>query len=245
MIHDLEYGSNKPNTLLLPTISRKRFKMQCDICHRAASSRLPFNCAVCARDALYQPRLQHAQILLEKEALEQEVEQIARKTSSVSTKAPSSAHKTPQGTQGWTVQCAAAEQILSDDKSQTILSHVQSLREESQMIKVDIAARRARLIKRQSEFSSAKQELSHSQDSSIEPVEKGIRRTAHRWETLHNKTAESRLFLCKEAAQLYGLQHHKRRKGVPGRDIYSIGGIPIVDLRDLNSKTVHPALRIC
>ena len=130
--------------------------------------------------------------------------------------------------------------MTSKEQTQAIHPHIQTLRQETQNMKADIAARKARLLRRRSELASAQNEHSHSQAVSQEPLEKSIRRTSHRWDILHAKTAESRLFLCKEAAHLYGLQHHKRKKGLRGRDIYTIGGTPIVDLRDLNSMHLFP-----
>ena len=143
----------------------------------------------------------------------------------------------------WTVHRAVSEQVVSENKTQSVLSHVEALREETQQIKSDIAARKARLLRRRSEFNSAKQELSQSQASAVEPVDKSIKRTEHRWEVMHHKTAESRLFLCREVALLYGLQQRKRKKGGLGRDIYLIGGVPIADLRDLNSMYALDSFR--
>ena len=143
----------------------------------------------------------------------------------------------------WTVHRAASEKLISDKRTQEFVSHVEALREETQDIKSGIAARKARLLRRRSEFTSAKQELSQSQASAVEPVNKSIKRTEHRWDVMHNKTAESRLFLCREVALLYGLQQRKRKKGGIGRDVYLIGGVPIADLRDLNSMYVLDSFR--
>lgn len=209
--------------------------MQCDICQRSASSLLPFNCTLCARDALYQPRLQLAQTLLHRESLGKEVERCVKGSSKVKKTSNSATAKPAEHNAKWAVERAAAEQVISEEETQTVLAHVGSLREEIQNVKAEIAERKARLQRRRSEFASAKQELSQSQTNAVEPVEKGIRRTEHRWDILHNKTAEARLFLCREAALLYGLQQRKRKKGGLGRDVYYIGGVPIADLRDLNS----------
>ncbi len=212
--------------------------MQCEICHRSASSRLPFNCTLCARDALYQPRIQLAQTLLHTESLGKEVEQSVVGNPKKEKARPSAGTKASDLDHTWTVHRAASDQLISDEKTRTVLSHVEALREETQKIKGDIAARRVRILRRRSEFASAKQELSQSQASAVELVDKGIKRTEHRWDVMHNKTAESRLFLCREVALLYGLHQRKRKKGGLGRDVYFIGGVPIADLRDLNSMHV-------
>lgn len=210
--------------------------MQCDVCQRSANNRLPFNCTLCARSALYQPRVQLAQTLLQTEALGKEVEQNVTGVPQANKAIKTGSTKAPELNPTWTVQRAAAEQRASEDKSQHIHDHVQSLREEIQKTKAEITARRKILQRRRSDLASAQQELSQSRHHSVEDIEKGMRRTEHRWDLLHNKTAESRIFLCREAALLYGLQQRKRKKGSLGRDVYVIGGVPIADLRDLNSK---------
>lgn len=220
--------------------------MQCGICQRpASSSRLPFNCTLCARDALYQHKIQLAQTLLHRESLEKEVERNVKSPSkSKKTTSPASTRASDSNPK-WASERAAAEQTISEEKAQTVHDHIQRLREEVHNAKIEIAERKAKLQARRSEFTSAKQELSQSQATSIDPVEKGIRRTGHRWDILHEKTAEARLFLCREVALLYGLQQRKRKKGGLGRDVYSIGGVPIPDLRDLNSLSAVILTLIC
>lgn len=217
--------------------------MQCDICQRSVSSALPFNCTVCALNILYQPRLKHAQLLLEKESIEKQVEQsISSSEKTFRTSSPSSGLNKQEANPAWSITRASADQTTSEERTGAIHSHIQLLRQETQQMKADIAARKSRLLQRRSELSSAQKEYSHSQELSLNPVEKDIRRVTNRWENLQTRTAESKVFLCKEVAHLYGLQHHKRRKGVRGRDLYTIGGVTIVDLRELNSMPQVPRL---
>ena len=213
--------------------------MQCDVCQRSPNNRIPFNCTLCARSALYQPRIQLAQTLLQTEALGKEVEQNVTGLAQPKKATKTFSIKAPELSPTWAVQRAAAEQKASEEKSRHIYDHVQTLREEIQKAKAEITARRKILQRRRSDFASARQELSQSRPHAVEDVEKGMRRIEHRWDTLHNKTAESRVFLCREAALLYGLQQRKRKKGGLGRDVYVIGGVPIADLRDLNSKCMY------
>ena len=209
--------------------------MQCGVCDRPATSKLPYNCTLCARDILYPLRLKHAQILLEKETIENQVERSTR--SVLDQNEPSASPRKQQVSPAWNIQRASAHQTVAEEQTETILGHIQILRQEIQKMKADTATRKARLLRRRSELTSAKEELSRSQAIAQEPFEKSVRRTSHRWDALHTKAAESRLFLCKEAARLYGLQHHKRKKGARGRDVYTIGGTPIIDLRDMNSPS--------
>ena len=210
--------------------------MQCDICKRPSSSRLPFNCVDCARNALYEPRVQLAQILLQNEAISKDVERnIGAKSTSNNSRTVANI-KSPELRGAWTLEQAKGDQICSTAKTQAMLSHVEALRKETESMKIEVAKRKSSLLKRRSVLKSAVNALSQHELVALKPVEKGVRRIQHRWDAIHTKTAESRVFLCREAAQLYGLQQRKRRKGTLGRDVYLIGGIPIVDLRDLNSN---------
>ena len=216
--------------------------MQCDVCQRPPNNRLSFNCTLCARSALYQPRVQLAQTLLQTEALGKEVEQNVIVVSQAKKATKTAGTKAPELNPTWTVQRAAAEQTASEEKTRHIYDHVQTLREEIQNTKADIAARKKILQRRRSDLASAKQELSQGRLHTGEDVEKGMRRTEQRWDTLHQRTAELRIFLCREVAILYGLQQRKRKKGGLGRDVYVIGGVPIADLRDLNSECMYTSL---
>lgn len=212
--------------------------MQCEICHRSVSSRLSFNCTLCARDALYQPRIELAQTLLHAEFLAKEVEKVVVDSSKKEKSRSLTGNKASDSNNTWTVHRAASNQSILEKKTQTILSHVEALREETQKIKAEIAAKKERLLRRRSEFASAKQELTRSQVSAVEHVDKGIKRTEHRWDVMHSETAATRLRSCKKVALLYGLHQRKRKKGGLGRDVYFIGGVPIADLRDLNSMHI-------
>ena len=183
------------------------------------------------------------QTLLHMESLGKEVEQSVMGTPSKDKARSSASIRKSDPKSTWTVHGAASEQVMSEDRTQSVVNHIEALREETQKIKSEIVARRARLLRRRSEFTSAKQELSQSQASTVNTVDKSIKRTEHKSDLMHNKTAESRFFLCREVALLYGLQQRKRKKGGLGRDVYLIGGLPITDLRDLNSMCVLSSLR--
>ena len=220
--------------------------MECGICLRPASSRLPFNCTTCARNAAYEPRLQHARVLLQKEALGNEVEHAVTRAQARGGigSLPRSARSTEASVPSRLyVERIASEQHESAERTQTILSHVEALREGVQEIKADVAKRKAFLTQRRAALASAKKEFGRQESTATEPFEKSIAKTENRWQATHKMSAEARVFLCKEAAQLYGLEPRKRQKDEAGRDSYMIGGVPIVDLRDINSMSPHPRLR--
>ena len=211
--------------------------MQCDICRRPPSIRLPFNCTNCARGALYDPRIQHAQMLLEAESIGHEVERNIGTTQSF-TGIPVKAAGSFEAHPTFVIERTTAERVVLAEQTEKIIAQAQILRHQIDVMQAYLVKQREENLKRRSDLEAAKRRLYQRQSSDFEPLQKSIKRAHSHWDVLHAKTAESRTFLCKEAAYLYGLQHHKRKKGMAGRDSYYIGGLPIPDLRDLNSKTI-------
>ncbi|KAL4784287.1 UV radiation resistance protein and autophagy-related subunit 14-domain-containing protein [Aspergillus varians] len=67
-------------------------------------------------------------------------------------------------------------------------------------------------------------------------IRNSIKRTDHLWHSSHIKTAEARIFLCREAASLYGLRQKVRKRDNGLKETYTIGGISILDLREMNGN---------
>lgn len=219
--------------------------MECDICHRSPSERLAFYCTICARNAVYETRIHIAQTLLENEAAGAAVERnIGARKPVVSHGKSSPQTKSRETSTVWTMQRAHVDQAASKEETEHVLSHVEALRKETVAMKAEIARRKAILVKRKADLRSASEALAAREAATIEPLEKGVRRMEHRWDAMHAKTLESRVFLCREAAQLYGLQQRKTKKGATGSASYFIGGIPIADLRDLDSEVPFPLSRL-
>ena len=216
--------------------------LQCQVCAKAPSSLLPFYCLTCARNILYEPRVEHAQLLLSKEALAKEVEQ-AVKAGKSDERLDQNAPGTPNSHGGVVnriyYEQAKARQSESSANTQSILEVTESLHGDVKKIKEDISTKKASLFARRAALGDARKELTRVEDQTIEPLRKDVALVRGRWDTVHGTTAEVRVLLCKEVAALYGLQQRKRKKGIPGRDLYLIGGVPIVDLRDLNSNDLH------
>lgn len=210
--------------------------MQCDVCFQASSSSLPFNCTTCARNALYGPRIQHAQVLLEAEQLSKEVE---RNTSALQ---PARSHSgkstaTQDTHPRYAIERLTAEKVVSEERTGTALAQVDRLQMQTEEVREYIKKKKAELADRRSKLDTANKQLAERPRNELEPIEKGTKRTKSHWDALHTKTAEARSFLCMEVAELYGLQQRKRKKGSRGRGLYLIAGVPTCDLRDLNSKS--------
>ncbi|MCJ1387466.1 hypothetical protein MMC18_000309 [Xylographa bjoerkii] len=202
----------------------------CQVCRRPGTNALSLNCPTCARNALYEPRLQHVQSLLSKEALGREVEQ-ALTAGTDSKRIQNGAH--PSARIAYDISTSQLSEVV--ERTNTVLSHAEVLQEQTKQVRLDLAKRKAAQDKCRTALTAAKRDLAEEEAKATEPVEKAITMTNHTWNTLHAETVKSRIFLCREVASLYGLQQKKRRKGVSGRDTYLIGGVPIVDIRDINN----------
>jgi len=122
------------------------------------------------------------------------------------------------------------------DRTQQIIIQADELRAKLESAREDIAKKKALLARRRSDLASALNGVDSRRARQVEDVEKGIRMIKYKWNQGHATTAASRAFLCGEAAKLYGLKKVKRNSG---SEEYRIGGVSIVDLRTMNSKSIR------
>lgn len=223
--------------------------MSCSICNCSASNRTPFYCPTCARSHLYTLRYENARVLLEKESIGKEVEaavagdtEVQRRRQQQNAKAnPTTSANNPtrptdrNGKPKWDVQAAQTEQARASERIRTMRECMETLRTENEQRKAQIRQMKLQLKQRRSDAESANFQLTDRRNAALANIQNGIKRTEHLWHSLHNKTAESRIFLCREAAFLYGLrQEVGKREGGKKSEKYYIGGVQIVDLRSLN-----------
>ncbi|KAG9247805.1 UV radiation resistance protein and autophagy-related subunit 14-domain-containing protein [Calycina marina] len=197
--------------------------MQCDICFRTGGKKLPFLCPTDARNSLYEPRIQHAHMLLEKAAVDDQVAAILSRQDE---------DEATYGREDVNILLAEEEQI--HDRTFAIIASADELREKVQAAREDIKKKKARLDRRKSELASASNGTENRRARQTGKVERALRMTNNKWERLHDVTASSRRILCGEAAKLYGLRRVRKHGGL---EEYKIGGISIVDLRHMNTAT--------
>lgn len=195
--------------------------MQCDICFRTGGKKLPFLCPTDARNSLYEPRIQNARVLLEKDALDQQINTIL-----------SNELGTDTSRADVDIQVAEREQIK--DRTQQIIAHADELRDKVQKAREDIAKQKASIERRKSELASASNGNEARRARQTNEVDRALRMTNNKWDRVHEVTQASRRILCGEAAKLYGLRRVRKHGGL---EEYKIGGISIVDLRSMNTAT--------
>lgn len=198
--------------------------MNCEICHRAHHpQRLPFFCAVDARNRLYESRLAHAESLIGNDALEQSINAaIADPTSLTQTASPSSKIR---------AQNLQSEEKKAVDRTNEIIAQADKLRSEIDKAREDILKRKQAIARRKSDLATASSGISARRGRQLEETERNIQMTKYKWNRKYDEMAAVRGFLCKEAAQLYGLRRSKKGNSTK----YEIGGVDMVDVLSLSS----------
>lgn len=201
--------------------------MECDICYREYDGkRLPFLCAVDARNQIYETRFKHLQVVLERDALESQISSLLDSTAQPSHDA---------------VDKARGNQRLAEARTSHILAAADQLRNDIKAARDEIQARKASLARRRSDLASLSEGLVERRAKQKKEVEKSTQRVSYRWAQSAEEMAMCRSFLCTEAADIYGL-NHIIGKEESGNTEYQIGKVPVVELRDMNGmiqSTTH------
>lgn len=212
--------------------------MSCSICSCASHPRLPVYCPTCARNQLYQLRIEGTRVLLEKEALGKRIETAVVYDNGYD-QLPS--NQQPSDTDSrlsprWALRTISSRHAESLTRRESLAHQVETLKTEVQAQQAGILQRKELLARRRSDAESAKYQLSEREAGSLASVKNTSKRVEHVWHNLHSKTAESRIYLCRELANLYGLRKITKRS--QDREIYVLGGGYIVDLREMNGKKI-------
>jgi chromosome segregation ATPase len=139
-----------------------------------------------------------------------------------------------KGSPRWALQTISSQYAESLTRRESLSHQLETLTVEIEARKSEIAQRKENLARRRSDAESAKYQLEEREAGTLASVQNTSKRVEHVWHNLHNKTAESRIYLCREVANLYGLR--KATKKGQDRELYVLGGGFVVDLREMNGK---------
>ncbi|KAI0126489.1 UV radiation resistance protein and autophagy-related subunit 14-domain-containing protein [Xylariales sp. AK1849] len=200
----------------------------CEICQRGHHpTRLPFFCAMDARNNLYDDRVTNARVLMEMAELEERVNTLLQGSQ------PDSSGTTPnRDTRIYIDNCVSEEQ-KAIDRTEQIISAAEKLQKEVDKAKREIQDRKAALARRKADITSASHGIAARRNRELEETKKSVRMTKYTWDREYEAMAQYRAALCTEVAKLYRLQ--RVRRGNPARFEYKIGGIEVVDLLHLSS----------
>ena len=216
--------------------------MQCTVCSQAVGpGAAPFQCAICARTALYPLRIKLATTLLESEKFSMHIEGVVAPSPAtagqalslsggllldVNESAKKAAHERAVEAAGELRERAR----IADEAASRLRERLRELREV-------VKKGKGELDERRSVVGRAKERLNERREQWVEGKDRAMMRAEKSWAFVHARTAQGRVDLCREAADLAGLRHRKR-KGKDGtmRDEYVIGYNPAPDLRELNCE---------
>lgn len=214
--------------------SSQKTAMDCDICHRPHhASRLPFLCAVDARNVCYEGRLQTLQMLLKNDELQRRISGlVAAPDAEAKAQSPASSAESPA--KAVAVEYTASQRAFSEDKTNQILAQAEKLR-------LDIATARNEIktigdanARRRSDLKTASSGIDGRRAKALDGIEKSTHTLRNQWNRSSDRMAATRGFLCMEAAKLYGL---RRVKKGPSRYDFKLGGVDVIDLASMNGMS--------
>jgi hypothetical protein len=209
--------------------------VSCDICRRGHHpQKLPFFCAVDARNALYETRIANARVLMEIDEIDQRLNGLLHESQ------PDSSASTPNRTSCLYVENCAAEEQRAKARTEQIIATAERLQSEVDEARREIRERKAAMERRKADLVSVSQGIATRRTRELEETRKSTKMTKYHWDREHDATAQYRAALCAEVAKLYRLQ--RVRRGNPVRFEYKIGGLEVVELHHLNSKKSHSGI---
>ncbi|WQF87425.1 hypothetical protein CDEST_12439 [Colletotrichum destructivum] len=199
--------------------------MNCNVCQRPHNpQRLPFLCAVDARNHCYEGRLKNLQLLMENESLQNQINALLAQDASGDAPNPTIA-----------AEHSTSELKRAEDRTDHIIAQADKLRDEIAAARREIVDRKAAIACRKSELASASSGIAVRRNRQLEESERSISVAKYKWARSADQMSSTRAFLCMEAAKLYGLRRVK--KGSSSRYDFKIGGVDIVDLSSMNAAS--------
>ena len=190
--------------------------MDCNLCGKTFTSRRRPHCPSCVQASLYPLRLTHASALLAREKSHAHAEAVLRPDNDGVLAA------LPEDVE-WESITAAVKRV-NVNKRHTQRESIENrlfdvkataadLRRELDECRSSIAARKLRHQQRRRDLEQAKKQFDERRGPALEPVQVAIKRARSRMERVHARTAEAREYLCRQVADLFGLQRVKLHDG--------------------------------
>ncbi|KXX80082.1 hypothetical protein MMYC01_202872 [Madurella mycetomatis] len=199
--------------------------MNCSICHRPHhAKKLPFLCAVDARNRLYESRVEYAQALMQTETDRSRVDAVLLSQAGESREQSAESQRAKAD---WLM----AQEAAAADQTSRIIAQAELLKTKVDAARKEIAAKKDAIARRKSDLSSVAAGTQARRSRQLEETERSSQRSKYKWNRSADTMATTRAFLCEEAARLYGLRQVK--KGSVRR--YEIGGVEMFDLHAMNT----------
>lgn len=199
--------------------------MNCEICRRSHHpQRLPFLCAVDARNRLYEGRIAHATALIENETLQQRINSVLTNPAPLSS--DEAAAKTVH------LERLKSEEAQALDRTSRIIAQADKLRADVEAARKDIEERKKKITTMNADMDVASDGVNSRRSRQLEEAERAIQMTRYKWNRSFEDMAATRSFLCMEAARLYGLRRIKKSNSAR----FQLGGIEMIELPGMISR---------
>ncbi|PFH55868.1 hypothetical protein XA68_17480 [Ophiocordyceps unilateralis] len=200
--------------------------MDCAICSRSHDGqRLPFLCAVDARNHIYHSRLQNLHLLLDNERLRADINSLSLGEAAETAAAAAPTKDVLDG--------LVSRRRLEEDRTDDILAAADRLRSDIRAARDEVKARRLALARRRSDLASVRDGVHDRRARQLRDVDEATQTLRFRWSESAKDMACTRAFLCNEAVRLYGFRRSKKPSS--GRYEYHIAKVPVVDLVTMHS----------
>ncbi|EXJ88138.1 hypothetical protein A1O1_05066 [Capronia coronata CBS 617.96] len=207
--------------------------MECSVCHNHLTQEQGVHCPSCARALLYNVRTELAKVLLEKEEL-------GRKVAAIVGPEPDPSQPLDEETaamrRAWQAQCARNDAQESRDQNAEMERALAQTQKELAEKKAKAQAMREHLAQKRANIAAAKEALARGDKKKYEELREAYNKLKGQHDAVHEKIVESKEALCRKAADLLKLQHTKKKtKDGKIKDRYTIAGLLLPDLRDINN----------
>jgi Vacuolar sorting 38 and autophagy-related subunit 14 len=207
---------------------------------RPASSKLSLCCPSCARSVLYETRLRNAKILVEREQLAVDIESLTSSGDRAEGQIDSGNTKQDVlASRRWSMESLNVKRIQARERIKDVQEHNQTLRHDIKAAREEMAKQKAILRKKRAENDTVRSVVLERRRDKLDKLREEIKKTVQSWNAVGNKAVETRSFLCGEAAHLSALKQRKKMRGGVVRDHYTIGGVPVISIRDINSSNAN------
>lgn len=163
-------------------------RINCDVCRRPHSQKLPFLCVTDARNQLYESRLQNAKLLIENDILEHQINAIVSPPQDV-------ARQEDSAVKAQLVQSWKSEQAAALDRTSQIIAQAERLRLESDAARKELQDRKESVRRRKSDLVSVSEGIAARRSRQIEDIERSLHMSNYKWNRSADQMEHS-LFFC-------------------------------------------------
>lgn len=206
--------------------------MECDICLRSSEQAKDLLCVACARNAIYLPRLEHAQLLLDKNNLNRKLEE---RISNDVADSPDDTGDLKIGRDNWKAHVEGIRTNETLKQLEATRQDQEYIRSEVAKLKQQIQALKTRIAEKRKTIDVVQSAVPARQDHHIGNISNTNAKASASLSRVQQRSAEDRAKLCREAASLMRLRQRRRQRDISARDQFSIAGLTLPDLREISN----------